>query len=77
MSYRSSALGFGIIGIIALGALNLPEIAGSGPITIESGSVAYFRDSSPVVYRACKGRGIIFYITKVAAKSPGSGRGEQ
>lgn len=58
----SSALGFGIIGIIALGNLDLPEIADSGSNQIPSGSVAYFRDSSPVVFRASNGRGIMFYI---------------
>ena len=63
MSYPSTALGYGIIGIIALGALDLPEFGDSGPRTIESGSVVYFRDSSPVIYRACKGRGIMFYIS--------------
>jgi hypothetical protein len=63
MRYASSALGYGIIGIIALSDLDLPEIAGSGPNRIPSGSVAYFRDSSPVVYRASKGRGIMFYIS--------------
>ncbi|KAH8674383.1 hypothetical protein BGZ60DRAFT_270762 [Tricladium varicosporioides] len=64
MRYPSSALGFGTIGIIALGTLDLPEVGDSGPTRIESGSVAYFRDSSPVVYRACKGRGIMFYISQ-------------
>jgi hypothetical protein len=63
MRYASSALGFGIIGIIALGNLDLPEIADSGPNQITSGSVAYFRDSSPIVYRASSGRGIMFYIS--------------
>ena len=61
MRYPSSALNHMTIGILALGTLVLPDIAGSG-LTIESGSVAYFRDSSPVVYRACKGRGIMFFI---------------
>ncbi|KAH9205068.1 hypothetical protein DL95DRAFT_397995 [Leptodontidium sp. 2 PMI_412] len=59
----SSALGYGIIGIIALGTLQLPEIGDNGPATIESGSVVYYRDSSPIVFRACKGRGIMFYIS--------------
>jgi len=64
MRFPSSALGYGIIGILALGPLQLPEIGESGPIQIETGSVAYFRDSSPVVYRACGGgRGILFYIS--------------
>lgn len=63
MKFPSSALGYGTIGIIALGTLVLPEIGNSGPTTIESGSVAYFRDSTPIVYRACKGRGIMFYIS--------------
>jgi hypothetical protein len=62
LRYPSSALGFGIIGIIALGNLDLPEIADSGPNQIPSGSVAYFRGSSPVVFRASNGRGIMFYI---------------
>jgi len=63
MRFPSSALGYGIIGILALGTLDLPEIGDSGPTTIESGSVAYFRDSTPIVFRACKGRGIMFYIS--------------
>jgi hypothetical protein len=64
MRFPSSALGYGIIGILALGILHLPEIGESGPTVIESGSVAYFRDSSPVTYRACGGgRGILFYIS--------------
>ncbi|KAH6714038.1 hypothetical protein BKA61DRAFT_55154 [Leptodontidium sp. MPI-SDFR-AT-0119] len=65
LKFPSSALGYGIIGIIALGTLQLPEIGDNGPATIESGSVAYFRDSSPIVYRACKGRGIMFYIANI------------
>ncbi len=64
MSSPSSALGYGIIGIIALGTLDLPEIADSGPTTITSGSVAYFRDFSPVVFRASKGRGIMFCVSQ-------------
>jgi hypothetical protein len=59
----SSALGYGIIGIIALGTLRLPEIGDSGPTTIESGSVVYYRDSTRIVFRECEGRGIMFYIS--------------
>lgn len=62
--FPSSSLGYGTIGIIALGTLHLPELGDSGPAVIESGSVAYFRDSTPVIYRACGGgRGILFYIS--------------
>lgn len=71
MSFPSLALGYGIIGIIALGDLHLPEIGDSGPIMIESGSVAYFRDLSPVVYRACGGgRGILFYLSESQVSQP-------
>jgi hypothetical protein len=63
MRFPSSILGVGIMGIIALGTLHLPEFGDSGPTVIESGSIAYFRDSSPVTYRACGGgRGILFFI---------------
>ncbi|TGO91200.1 hypothetical protein BPOR_0035g00010 [Botrytis porri] len=64
LKYSSSAAGGGIFGILALGNLPLPEIGDSGSKEIQSGSVAYFRDSDPVVYRSCGGgRGILFYIS--------------
>jgi hypothetical protein len=62
--YQSIAPGYNVIGILALGTLQLPEIGGSGKKEISSGSVAYFRGSDPVVYRSCGGgRGILFYIS--------------
>ncbi|KAG9231375.1 hypothetical protein BJ875DRAFT_444153 [Amylocarpus encephaloides] len=64
LRYQSSAQGYGIIGILALGSLQLPEVGNSGSKQIQSGSVAYFRDASPVVYRSCGGgRGILFCIS--------------
>ena len=61
--YQSSGQGYGVIGMLALGDLTLPEVGGSGHTTIRSGSVAYYRDTLPVVYRACGGgRGILFYV---------------
>ncbi|KAF7855373.1 hypothetical protein EAF04_010116 [Stromatinia cepivora] len=62
--YGSSAAKGGFLGILALGTLKLPEIGDSGAKEIQSGSVAYFRDSDSIVYRSCGGgRGILFYIT--------------
>ncbi|KAF4637534.1 hypothetical protein G7Y89_g550 [Cudoniella acicularis] len=58
-----SGVGLGIMGIIALGTLHLPKIGDSEPRTIESGSVAYYRDSTLIEYRECEGRGIYFYIS--------------
>jgi hypothetical protein len=64
LTYQSVAPGYSAIGILALGTLQLPEIGESGRREIESGSVAYFRGSDPVVYRSCGGgRGILFYIS--------------
>ncbi|TGO43912.1 hypothetical protein BCON_0735g00020 [Botryotinia convoluta] len=64
LKYSSSAAGGGIFGILALDNFQLPEIGDSGSKKIQSGSVAYFRDSDPVVYRSCGGgRGILFYIS--------------
>lgn len=62
LRYPSSALGYGIIGIIALGTLHLPDVGDSRGISISSGSVAYFRDASLVEYKSCSGRAILFYI---------------
>lgn len=62
--YSSSAEGYGILGIMALGTLQLPEIGNNGSIEIKSGAVAYFLGSDPVVYRSCGGgRGIWFYVS--------------
>jgi len=61
MRYPSSDLRHRIIGIIAFGTLDLPEIADSRPTTITSGSVVYFRDFYPIVYRASR-RGIMFCV---------------
>jgi len=58
-----SGVGRGIMGIIALGTLHLPKIGNNEPRTIESGSVAYYRDSTPITFSECKGRGILFYIS--------------
>jgi hypothetical protein len=64
LRYQSSAPGYNVIGILALGSLQLPQIGESGTKTISSGSVAYFRGSDPVVYRSCGGgRGILFNIS--------------
>ncbi|KAH8591184.1 hypothetical protein B0O99DRAFT_274582 [Bisporella sp. PMI_857] len=63
LRYPSSALFYGIMGIIALGPLDLPDVGDSRSTRIESGSVAYFRDASPIEYRKCKGRGIMFRIS--------------
>ncbi len=60
--FLSSALRHCIISIIALGTFDLAEIGDSGPATITSGSVVYFRDFSPIVYRASRGRGIMFCV---------------
>ncbi|TVY80935.1 hypothetical protein LSUE1_G004522 [Lachnellula suecica] len=63
-TYQQIAPGYEVIGILALGTLQLPEIGESGKKEISSGSVAYFRGSDPVVYRSCGGgRGILFYIS--------------
>ena len=62
-TYAASAQGFGVLGIIALGKLQLPEIGDSGSQEIQSGTVVYFKESDTVVYRSCKGRGIWFYVS--------------
>ena len=63
VTYAKVAPGYTIIGIFALGVLQLPEIGKSSPTNISSGSVAYFRGDSSVVYRSCGGgRGILFYV---------------
>jgi hypothetical protein len=63
-TYQHIAPGYKVIGILALGTLQLPEIGESGKKEISSGLVAYFRGSDPVVYRSCGGgRGILFYIS--------------
>ena len=51
----SSVLGHGIIGIIALGTLYLPEITDSGLTRLESSLITYFRDLSPIIFRVYKG----------------------
>ena len=54
---------YGILGILALGTLQLPEIGDAGSKELESGAVAYYLASDPVVYRSCGGgRGILFQI---------------
>ena len=63
MWFPSSSLEHKIIGIIALGTLQLPEIADHGPAIIESGSVVYYRGTSYIKFRECKGRGIMFFIS--------------
>lgn len=64
LKYSCSAEGYGVLGIIALGTLQLPEIGGNGSEEIRSGTVAYFLESDPVVYRSCGGgRGIWFYVS--------------
>ncbi|KAF1349768.1 hypothetical protein BDV97DRAFT_398577 [Delphinella strobiligena] len=53
----------GAIGVVALGALKLPEIGESGTLEIESGTIALFRSDAPITYRSCGwGRGIMFFI---------------
>lgn len=64
LKYATAAEGYGILGILALGTLQLPEIGDSGSREIKSGHVAYFRASDSVVYRSCGGgQGILFYIS--------------
>jgi len=62
LCYPSALLRPGIMGIIALGTLHLPEIGGSGSRTIDSGSVVYFRLISRIEHCNSKGRGIMFCI---------------
>jgi hypothetical protein len=64
LRYPSSALGFGII---ALGKLDLPEIANSGPNEIPSALVVYFRDSYPIVYSMGPGQNVL--LSSNASKS--------
>ena len=40
LNYSSSPLGYGVIGILALGALSLPDVGDSRDVSISSGSVA-------------------------------------
>ena len=55
---------YNVLGLIALGKLQLPEIGDSGSKEISSGTVVYFRASDPVVYRSCGGgRILLFYFT--------------
>jgi hypothetical protein len=64
-TYSSPAEQYSILGIIALGKLQLPEIGNSSSKTIESGIIAYINRSGSVVYRSCGGgRAIFFYISK-------------
>lgn len=64
-TYSSPAEQYGVLGIIALGKLQLPEIGDSSSKTIESGIIAYINGSDSVVYRSCGGgRAIFFYISK-------------
>jgi len=63
LRYSSSASGQGVIGILALGDLNLPDVGNSAGVSISGGSVAYFRRNDPVVYKSCSGRGILFHIS--------------
>lgn len=62
LRFASIGAPYKVVGLIALGALYLPEIGDSGQTMIESGSVVYFRGYSPVVYSACKGRAHMFMI---------------
>ena len=59
----SLVLGYSIISIIILSTLYLPEITDNRLTRLESSSIIYFRDSSPIIFRVYKGRGIIFYIS--------------
>lgn len=64
ITYAKVAPGYEVIGILALGALQLPKIGKSGPTQLSSGSVAYFRGDSSVIYQACgRGRGILFNLS--------------
>lgn len=64
-TYKSPADEYGVLGIIALGTLRLPEIGDRGSVEIGSGTVAYITGSDSVVYRSCGGgRAIFFYISK-------------
>ncbi|KAL2063206.1 hypothetical protein VTL71DRAFT_5010 [Oculimacula yallundae] len=63
LKFSSSALGDIIIGIFALGVLHLPKIGESSLTKLEAGHIAYFKGSSPVVYRHSEGRAILFYIS--------------
>lgn len=63
ISYSTSNLTVEVIGILAVGPLQLPEVGNSGAMKISSGSVALFRAGLPVVYRSCGGgRGILFHV---------------
>ena len=64
LQYDKSGPKEGIIGILALGTVQLPEYGDSRDVEIESGSAAFFLESDSVVYRSCGGsRGILFYIS--------------
>ncbi|PVH68177.1 hypothetical protein DL98DRAFT_662289 [Cadophora sp. DSE1049] len=52
LKYDRSGPGKGIIGILALGTVHLPEYGDSGTREIQSGSAAYFLESDPVVEAA-------------------------
>merc|ERR1712036_213024 len=55
LKYDKSGPKEGIIGILALGIVQLPEYGDSGEVEIESGSAAFFLESDSVVYRPCGG----------------------
>jgi hypothetical protein len=64
LKYNRSGPGKGIIRILVLGTVHLPEYGDSSTREIQSSSAAYFLESDPVVYRLCGGsRGILFYIS--------------
>jgi hypothetical protein len=61
--YQSFGQGYSVIGMLVLSNFTLPKVGGSGHIIIQSGSVAYYKNTLPVVYWAYRGgRGILFYI---------------
>ena len=64
LRYDRSGPGKGVFGVLALGTVQLPEYGDSGRKVINSGEIAYFRESDPVVYSSCGGgRCILFYIS--------------
>jgi hypothetical protein len=64
LKYDKSGPRNSVVGILALDIVQLPEYGDTSRKEIESGSVAYFRESDRVVYRSCGGRrGVLFYIS--------------
>merc|ERR1711977_362912 len=77
LKYDKSGPKEGIIGILALGIVQLPEYGDSGEVEIESGSAAFFLESDSVVYRSCGGSRGILNVRNILhhhGQSPGVGK---